>query len=159
MNVVVVAVGKLKEKYLVEGVAEYQKRLQGYLKIEVIEVKEESFREPLSSKSVEQIKEKEGKRILDQIPSGSFAIILDPQGKTLMSDQLATEINNLAIYGRSNIAFVIGGSLGLGQNVISRADFILSFSRFTFPHQLIRLILMEQLYRVMTIIKGEKYHK
>ncbi|NLM25061.1 MAG: 23S rRNA (pseudouridine(1915)-N(3))-methyltransferase RlmH [Firmicutes bacterium] len=159
MNIRIIAVGKLKEKYLEMGINEYLKRLQTYAKVEIVEVKEESFSEPLSEKSSQQILEREGKRILDAIPEKYYVIALDRLGKQQTSEELSNILQELAVYGQGNIALIIGGSLGLSSAVLEKADLKLSFSKFTFPHQLMRLILVEQIYRALTIIRGEKYHK
>lgn len=159
MNIRIIAVGKLKEKYLEMGINEYLKRLQTYAKVEIVEVKEESFSEPLPEKSSQQILEREGKRILDAIPEKYYVIALDRLGKQQTSEELSNILQELAVYGQGNIALIIGGSLGLSSAVLEKADLKLSFSKFTFPHQLMRLILVEQIYRALTIIRGEKYHK
>lgn len=141
------------------GIAEYLKRLQAYAKLEIIEVKEESFNEPLSNKQIVMIQSKEAERILTQIPERYYTVVLDLNGKQLDSEELALTLSDQAVYQQGNVAFIIGGSLGLSEQVTKQADLILSFSKFTFPHQLMRLILVEQIYRALTIIRGEKYHK
>ncbi|NLT94102.1 MAG: 23S rRNA (pseudouridine(1915)-N(3))-methyltransferase RlmH [Clostridia bacterium] len=159
MNIKIIAVGKLKEKYLKEGIAEYLKRLKPYAKVEIIEVPEE--KEPANASPADEImiKNREGERILEKVKPGSYLIALAIEGKQLSSEELADKLDNLALEGKSDIAMVIGGSLGLSDKVLGRADFKLSFSKMTFPHQLMRLILMEQIYRAFKIIKGEPYHK
>lgn len=159
MNISIFSVGKLKEKYLKQGIDEYLKRLGPYAKIEVIEVADEKAPENLSEVEMEQVKDKEGERILAKISDDTYVIILAIQGKMLSSEELAKEIDQLATYGKSKIAFVIGGSLGLSKAVEKRADYALSFSKMTFPHQLMRLILVEQIYRAFRINRGEPYHK
>ena len=159
MNVQILAVGKMKERYLEQGLAEYAKRLGRYGKFQVIEVKEESFNEPLSAKELELLLQREGERILAEIKQRSYVIALDRLGDSWTSEQLASVIQRQAVGGISQIDFVIGGSLGLDQRVLKRANATLSFSTFTFPHQLMRLILVEQIYRAFTIIGGERYHK
>lgn len=159
MNITIVAVGKIREKYFTMGIAEYLKRLQAYAKLEIIEVKEESFNEPLSNKQIVMIQSKEAERILTQIPERYYTVVLDLNGKQLDSEELALTLSDQAVYQQGNVAFIIGGSLGLSEQVTKQADLILSFSKFTFPHQLMRLILVEQIYRALTIIRGEKYHK
>lgn len=159
MNIRIIAVGKLKQKYLINGTAEYLKRLQAYAKIDVCEVKEENFMEPLNKRQIEIIKEKEAERIQTLIPERYYIISLDRRGKQLSSMQFAKKLENLAVYQQGNAAFIIGGPLGLAESLIGQSDFVLSFSLFTFPHQLMRLVLMEQIYRSMTIIRNEKYHK
>ena len=159
MNISIFSVGKLKEKYLKQGIDEYLKRLGSYAKIEVIEVADEKAPENLSEVEMEQVKDKEGERILAKISDDTYVIILAIQGKMLTSEELAREIDQLATYGKSKIAFVIGGSLGLSKAVEKRADYALSFSKMTFPHQLMRLVLVEQIYRAFRINRNEPYHK
>lgn len=159
VNISIVTVGKLKEKYLKQGIEEYIKRLSAYAKIEVVEVPDEKAPEQLSDTEMEQVKQKEGERILTKIHPDSHVIALAIQGRMLTSEQLAANLDNLATYGKSKITFVIGGSLGLSEDVLKRADEQLSFSKMTFPHQLMRLILVEQVYRAFRIMRGEPYHK
>lgn len=159
MNVQVLAVGKIKEKYLDHGLKEYTKRMGRYGRFQVVELKEESFNEPLSAREIEQILQREGERILAGLQPRSFVFALDRLGEAWGSEELATKFQSLAVGGVSQLTFVIGGSLGLDPRVIRRADVSLSFSTFTFPHQLMRLILLEQIYRAFTIIGGERYHK
>lgn len=159
VNVQVVAVGKIKEKFLDQGLKEYAKRMGRYGRFEIVEAKEESFNEPLSARELEQILQREGERILADIKPRSFVFVLDRRGESWSSQDLAHSFQRLAVSGVSQLVFVIGGSLGLDQRVTQRADVILSFSKFTFPHQLMRLILFEQIYRAFTIVGGERYHK
>jgi 23S rRNA (pseudouridine1915-N3)-methyltransferase len=159
VNITVISVGKLKEKYLKQGIEEYVKRLSGYAKIEIIEVPDEKAPENLSKLEEEQIKQKEGERILAKIPGEAYVIALAIEGKMKSSEQFAADLDKLATYGKSKVAFVIGGSLGLSKQVMKRADEALSFSKMTFPHQLMRLILLEQIYRAFRINRGEPYHK
>lgn len=159
MQIRVLAVGKLKEQYLVEGIEEYSKRLGRYERLEIVELRKESFSEPLSAKEVEEILRREGERILKEIKPRSFLVALDRGGRALSSEELAEEIQRAALAGSSQLVFVIGGSLGLDERVLKRADLVLSFSKFTFPHQLMRLILLEQIYRAFTILNNERYHK
>lgn len=159
MNISIVSVGKVKEKYLRDGIEEYRKRLTRYCNIEIIEVPDEKAPETLSPKEEEQVKEKEGQAILKHIKENAYVIALAINGKQLSSEELADFISERAMNGDSSLVFVIGGSLGLSQDVLSRADFKLSFSKMTFPHQLMRMILLEQVYRGYRIIKGEPYHK
>ncbi|HEY4553278.1 MAG TPA: 23S rRNA (pseudouridine(1915)-N(3))-methyltransferase RlmH [Bacillaceae bacterium] len=159
MNISVVTVGKLKEKYLKQGIDEYLKRLSAYAKVEIIEVPDEKAPEILSGTEMEQVKRKEGERILAKIHPDAHVIALAIEGSMRTSEQLAERIDHLATYGKSKIVFVIGGSLGLSSEVMQRADEALSFSKMTFPHQLMRLILVEQVYRAFRIIRGEPYHK
>lgn len=159
MNITIITVGKLKEKYLKQGIEEYLKRLSAYAKIDMIELADEKAPETLSDIEMEQIKEKEGQRILSKIHPDAHVIALAIEGKLKSSEELAETIDKLAIYGTSKICFIIGGSLGLSKSVMKRADEALSFSRMTFPHQLMRLILVEQVYRAYRINRGEPYHK
>jgi len=159
VNISIVSVGKLKEKYLKQGIDEYVKRLSGYAKVELIEVPDEKVPENLSEQESQQIKEKEGERILAKISDDTYVIALAIEGKMKSSEELAKSLDKLATYGRSKIAFVIGGSLGLSKSVMQRANEALSFSKMTFPHQLVRLLLLEQIYRAFRINRGEPYHK
>lgn len=159
MNITIVSVGKLKEKYLKQGIAEYLKRLSAYAKVKIIEVPDEKAPESLSASEEQEVKQKEGDRILAKVTPDTYVITLDLQGKMLTSEQLAEKLEDLATYGKSKIAFVIGGSLGLSDDVRKRSDYALSFSKMTFPHQLMRLILLEQIYRGFKIMRGEPYHK
>jgi 23S rRNA (pseudouridine1915-N3)-methyltransferase len=159
VNILIVTVGKLKEKYLKQGIEEYLKRLGSYAKVEVIEVPDEKAPEELSETEMIQVKQKEGERILGKIGPDTYVIALAINGKLKSSEELADSLDKLATYGKSKIAFVIGGSLGLSDEVLKRADEQLSFSKMTFPHQLMRLILVEQIYRAYRINRGEPYHK
>lgn len=159
MNICIICVGKLKEKYLSAGVEEYLKRLRAYAKVEIRETKEEPFSEPLNEKNLAAVLDKEAERVSALIPSRFYVIALDRRGEQPSSSELAALMEEQCVYGQGNIAFIIGGPLGLAQSVLDKADYILSFSKFTFPHQLMRLILMEQIYRALTIINKEKYHK
>ena len=159
MKITVVCVGKLKEKFFADGVEEYKKRLGRYAKIEIAEVADEKAPENLSRAEEEQVKVKEGEKILKKIPDDAFVVALCIDGKMLSSEELADFFEKKTVSGISSIAFVIGGSLGLSKAVIDRADYKLSFSKMTFPHQLMRMILMEQIYRAFRIIKNEPYHE
>lgn len=159
VNISIITVGKLKEKYLTLGINEYKKRLTSYAKVEIIEVPDEKAPEQLSELEMEQVKAKEGERILAKIAVDTHVIALAIEGKMYSSEQLATEMDKLATYGKSKIAFVIGGSLGLSDAVMARANDTMSFSKMTFPHQLMRLLLLEQVYRGFRINRGEPYHK
>jgi 23S rRNA (pseudouridine1915-N3)-methyltransferase len=159
MNIKIVAVGKLKEKYWVQGMQEYVKRLSAYAKLQVVEVPDEKAPENMSAAEEEQVKRVEGERILSHVKPDEYVIALAIEGKLLTSEELAEQMDQLATYGRSKVTFVIGGSLGLSGDVMGRADLKLSFSRMTFPHQLVRLMLVEQVYRGFRIIRGEPYHK
>lgn len=159
MNIQIVSVGKIKEKYLKLGIEEFSKRLSKYCKLDIVELDDEKAPENLSNKGREQVKDKEGSKILGKIKQNSNVIALAIDGKNLSSEELAEHMSNLAVTGNSSITFVIGGSLGLSDEVLKRADFKLSFSKMTFPHQLMRLILLEQVYRAYRINNGEPYHK
>ncbi|WP_066296103.1 23S rRNA (pseudouridine(1915)-N(3))-methyltransferase RlmH [Bacillus sp. FJAT-29937] len=159
MNIPIITVGKLKEKYLKQGIDEYLKRLSAYAKVEIIEVPDEKAPEELSETEMLQVKQKEGERILAKINPDAHVIALAIEGKMKSSEELADTLDKLATYGKSKVAFVIGGSLGLSEDVLKRADEKLSFSKMTFPHQLMRLVLVEQVYRAFRIIKGAPYHK
>jgi 23S rRNA (pseudouridine1915-N3)-methyltransferase len=159
VNISIVTVGKLKEKYLKQGIEEYLKRLTAYAKVEVFEVADEKAPEELSEIEMQQVKHKEGERILAKVSQDTYVIALAIEGKMQSSEELADSLDKLATYGKSKIAFVIGGSLGLSEEVLKRANDKLSFSKMTFPHQLMRLILVEQVYRAFRIMRGEPYHK
>ena len=159
MNITVISVGKLKEKYLKLGIEEFSKRLSKYCKLDKIELDDEKCPENLSDKDMEIVKNKEGNKILSKIKNNSYVIALAIDGKNLSSEELASTISNLAVRGNSHITFVIGGSLGLSSEVLKRADYKLSFSKMTFPHQLMKLILLEQVYRAFRINNNEPYHK
>lgn len=159
MKITVISVGKLKEKYLRDGIAEYVKRLGRYCKVELIEVADEKTPDGASEALEQQIKDTEGERILARIRSGDYVTALAIEGEMVDSPQLAARIEKLGIQGESSLVFVIGGSLGLSEKVLRHADWKLSFSRMTFPHQLMRMILLEQIYRSFRIIHHEPYHK
>ncbi|ELJ9316701.1 23S rRNA (pseudouridine(1915)-N(3))-methyltransferase RlmH [Staphylococcus pseudintermedius] len=159
MKITILAVGKLKEKYWKLAIAEYTKRLGAYSKIEVVEVPDEKAPETMSVKEIEQVKEKEGQRILSKIKPQSIVITLEIAGKMLSSEDLAKTLDQRMTQGASDFTFVIGGSHGLHDDVLRRSDFALSFSKMTFPHQMMRVILLEQVYRAFKIMRGEAYHK
>lgn len=159
MKIKIISVGKLKEKYLVDGVNEYIKRLGAYTKVEVYEVADEKIPNNPSLADETLVKVKEGRRVLDKVKQDDYMILLDVQGKKLDSIKFSKHIENLMIDGKSSIAFVIGGSLGHCQEVYDRANYKLSFSDMTFPHQLMKLMLVEQIYRAFKIINNETYHK
>lgn len=159
MNVTILAVGKLKEKYWRDAVAEYSKRLKSYCSLQITEIKESPLRANPSAADEEAVKIAEGADILSRIRSSDYVITLEIKGKVLSSESLAQKIEALAIDGKSSIVFVIGGSLGLSEEVSRRADFKLSFSAMTFPHQMMRVILLEQIYRSFKINRHEAYHK
>lgn len=159
MKITVIAVGKIKEKFYQEAIGEYSKRLSRYCRLELIQVADEKTPDGASRALEEQIKDKEGERILDNIRDGSFVVALAIDGVMADSVELAAQIEKWGVSGVSQIVFVIGGSLGLSGAVLKRADRKLSFSKMTFPHQLMRVILLEQIYRSYRIIQGEPYHK
>ncbi|MDP4144857.1 MAG: 23S rRNA (pseudouridine(1915)-N(3))-methyltransferase RlmH [Bacillota bacterium] len=159
MNISLITVGKIKEKYLKDAIEEYFKRLSRYCKLDIIEIPDEKTPDNASPKEELQIKTREGEGILKHIKDNMFVVALDLKGKMLSSEELADFIKDLGVRGDSNIAFIIGGSLGLSSEVLSRANYKLCFSKMTFPHQLMRVILLEQVYRGYRIINGEPYHK
>lgn len=159
MKIKIICVGKLKEKYLEEGVKEYLKRLSAYCDVEIIEVGDERIPENPSLAEEMIVKSKEGRRILDKVKQDDYMILLDVQGKEVDSIQFAESIEDCMLHGKSTIDFVIGGSLGHGEDVLTRANQRISFSKMTFPHQLMRVILAEQIYRAFKIIRKETYHK
>ena len=159
MKITIVCVGKIKEKYFTMAIDEYSKRLSRYCKLNIIEVPDEKTPDQASEAEELQIKKKEGERILSNIKDQAYVIALAIQGKMLDSVELAKKLESLGTYGDSQIVFVIGGSLGLSEEVLARANMKLSFSPMTFPHQLMRVVLLEQVYRAYRINCGEPYHK
>ena len=159
MKISIICVGKIKEKFYRMALDEYSKRLSRYCKLEILEVADEKTPDNASDHEVELIKDKEGERILQNIRRDATVIALAIDGKMLSSEQLADKIRQLGVMGESHIQFIIGGSLGLSDRVLEAADMLLSFSKMTFPHQLMRVILLEQVYRSYRIIQGEPYHK
>ncbi len=159
MNIKVVCIGKLKEKYWTDAIKEYSKRLGRFCNLQIVELKESRLPENPSPKDDENVKKAEGEAILGNIKKDEYVITLEINGKGLDSEELAQKIQKLTVDGISKIVFVIGGSLGLSQEVSNRADFKLSFSRMTFPHQMMRVILLEQIYRAFKINNNETYHK
>ncbi len=159
MKITLITVGKIKERYLEEAIGEYTKRLSRFCKLEILQVADEKTPEGASPAQVRQIKAREGERILAHVKEGAYVIALAIEGKMLSSEELASRIGRLGVDGRSQIIFIIGGSLGLSEEVLTRADFLLSFSPMTFPHQLMRVILLEQIYRSYQILAGTPYHK
>ena len=159
MKITCVVVGKIKEKYFTDAIKEYSKRLSRYCKLEIVELADEKTPDGASEAEEMAIREKEGERILKALKDDAYVIALAIEGKTLDSVELSQKIERLGVSGTSHIAFVIGGSLGLAPAVMKRADYTLSFSRMTFPHQLMRVVLLEQLYRSYRILKNEPYHK
>lgn len=159
MKIDIVCVGKLKEKYLVQAIGEYTKRLGRYCKLSVIELADEKTPDNASEKEELMIKNKEGEKILAQVKDGAYVVALDLGGKMITSEELASFMSERALYGDSHLVFIIGGSLGLSQDVIARANYKLCFSKMTFPHQLFRVMLLEQIYRAYRINNNEPYHK
>lgn len=159
MKITVITVGKLKEKFFREAVFEYEKRLGRYCKLEMRETADEKTPEGASVTETEQILEKEGERILKLLPDSAYVVTLEIDGRKFTSEGFAGEIERLGVNGISHIVFVIGGSLGLHNSIKRRADLAVSFSDMTFPHQLMRVVLLEQIYRAFRIINGEPYHK
>lgn len=159
MKISIVCIGKLKEKYWVDAVTEYSKRISRFSDLEIVELKESRLPDKASPSDEEKVKIEEGKEILSEIKQGSFVVTLEIKGKALSSEELAQKISDITLTGKSHITFVIGGSLGLSEEVSKRADFKLSFSKMTFPHQMMRVILLEQIYRAFKINNNETYHK
>ena len=159
MKITIVCVGKIKEKFYRDALAEYTKRLSRYCSLTIMEVADEKTKEQASETECAIIKDREGERILKSIRDDGYVIALAIDGKTLDSVELSEKIDKLGLSGKSNVYFVIGGSLGLSDAVMKRADYKLSFSRMTFPHQLMRVILLEKIYRSYRIINHEPYHK
>lgn len=159
MKITLITVGKIKEKYLRDAIAEYSKRLSRYCKLEIIEVADEKTPDHVSAVVENTIRDKEAERIMKYVKEDTYVITLEINGKLLSSEELSAKINQLGIQGTSHIIFIIGGSIGLGKEVLARSDYALSFSKMTFPHQLMRVILLEQIYRSYRIINGEPYHK
>lgn len=159
MKITILTVGKIKEKYLKDAIDEYSKRLSKYCKLEIIEVQDEKTPDNASEVVEDMIRAKEAERILKHIKDDTFVVTLEIKGKQLTSEELAEKIEKLGVQGTSHIMFVIGGSIGLGKDVLNRSNYALSFSKMTFPHQLMRVVLLEQIYRSYRIINGEPYHK
>lgn len=159
MQIQIVCVGKLKEKYWVGAIEEYSKRLGAYAKLEIKELPDEKAPDNMSPAEEQQVKAREGERILGALKADAHVVILAIDGETWTSEQLAAHLERQAIYGGGAVSFVIGGSLGLSPSVIARADKKLSFGRMTYPHQLMRVLLLEQVYRAFKINRGEPYHK
>ena len=159
MNIRIIAIGKLKKKYWQDAVKEYAKRLSAYCRLEITELKESPLRANPSAAEEEAVRQEEGREILRRIRREEYVITLEITGKTMSSTRLAGKIEDLGLEGKADVAFVIGGSLGLSEEVSRRADLKLSFSDMTFPHQMMRVILLEQIYRSFKIIRGETYHK
>jgi len=159
MKIKLIVVGKLKEKYLKEGIGEYCKRMSTMLPLELIELSDEKIPDHASEKEQEAVKYREGQKILARIQEGDKVVVLSIQGKLMSSEELALLVKEAEVYGTRNLVFVIGGSLGLSQEVYQRSDIQVSFGRMTLPHQLMRLVLVEQIYRAQMINRGSAYHK
>lgn len=159
LGIKIIGVGKIKEKYFTQAIAEYTKRMSRFGGLTVVEVKDEQAPENLSAKEIDQIKETEGEKILAKIKDQDFVITLEILGEQMSSELLAKKIKDLQTYGHSSIVFVIGGSNGLGENVLQRSDQSVSFGKFTLPYQLMRVVLSEQIYRAFMINAGSTYHK
>lgn len=159
MKIRIITVGKIKEKYLKLGIDEYKKRLSRFTKLEIIEVSDEPIPENCSLSQEQQIKDKEAKKVLDKIKDDDFVYVMDLAGEMYSSEKLAKAIELNMVNGKSNIDFVIGGSLGLGEDLIKRSNSRVCLSKMTFTHQMVRLLLVEQLFRSFKIINNEKYHK
>jgi len=159
MHLHIVAVGKIKERFLSEGIAEYEKRLLPYLKLSIVEIAEERRGVHANAGAEAQAIEREGERILAAIPDGAVVVALDVRGKELSSEQLAAQMHEWQMAGASPVVFVIGGDLGISRAVLARADLSLSLSPMTFTHQMVRMIILEQIYRACRINSGEPYHK
>lgn len=159
MNIKIIAVGKVREKYIQEGIKEFKKRLSRYCILDIVEIDDEKAPERLSQKEMDIVKTKEGNRIMEKIPANAYVISLVIEGKQLSSEDLSKKIDDIMVGGVNDICFIIGGSLGLSKEVVNRSNYKLSFSKMTFPHQLMRLILLEQVYRGFKIMRGEPYHK
>ncbi len=159
LNITILCVGKIKETYFTDAILEYSKRLSRYCKLTICEVKDEPTPDSPSQQEKSSVLEKEGQRILEKIPDSAYVTALCIEGKTKTSEELASHLEDLALSGSSHLVFIIGGSMGLADSVKKRADNKLSFSPMTFPHQLMRVILLEQIYRAFQINSGGKYHK
>ena len=159
MKITLITVCKIKEKYLKDAIAEYSKRLSKYCKLEIVEVADEKTPDQASENVERQIRQKEGERILRYVKDDAYVFTLEIGGTMLDSVAFAKKMETLGIQGKSHLIFIIGGSIGLGEEVLRRSDYALSFSKMTFPHQLMRVILLEQVYRGYRIIEGAPYHK
>lgn len=159
VKVTVISVGKVKDKYLQLGIGEFQKRLSRYCKLELIEVKDEPLSDKARESDLDIVREKEGKLIQSKLDEAAYIVVMDVNGKQLSSAALAGQMQHIATYGKSHVVFIIGGSVGLSEAVKKRADLKLSFSKMTFPHQLFKLMLLEQVYRAFKINANESYHK
>ena len=159
MKITIIAVGKIKEKYLKDAITEYSKRLGRYCRLEIIEVADEKTPDHASENMEDAIREKEAERIGKYIKEDAYLVTQEIQGRQLTSEEFADKIEKLGVSGIGHMIFIIGGSIGLGKSILEKSDYALSFSKMTFPHQLMRVILLEQIYRSYRIINGEPYHK
>lgn len=159
MNIEILCVGKLKEKYLKLGIDEYLKRLSAYANVSIVEVADEPTKEDMSEVEINQVLDKEAEKLLAKIGSDRQIIVLAIEGKLITSEDLATTLESYATYGQSKVTFIIGGSLGLAQSLKKKSHHSISLGRITLPHQLLRLVLVEQIYRAFRIIRQEPYHK
>lgn len=159
MKIDLIAVGKIKTKYLKLGIDEFARRLSRYAKVSIIDVADEKIPVNSNNRELDNLRDREAERILKRVKPNTYLIVLDEGGKALSSEGLAAWMQNLMIQGKSHLTFVIGGALGLDRKIFQSANFVLSFSKMTFTHQMIRLMLLEQIYRGFKIIQGEPYHK
>ena len=159
MNIKIICIGKLKEKYLLDGIGEYSKRISKYANVEIIELPDEPIPDNPSQKEIDSIKKKEADKIQAHIDSHDYVCALDLSGKQLTSEEFAEKMGNITVQGYSTIDFIIGGSLGIEKELVANSNLVLSFSKLTFPHQLFRMILLEQIYRCFKINNNETYHK
>ncbi len=159
MKIYIVSVGNIKEKYLKDAINEYSKRISKFSKVEFINVSDEPIVDKPSQKEIDNVKAKEGEKLLKVIPSNSYKVVLDLKGEMISSEGLASKMLDIFSYHNANISFIIGGSLGLDRRVLDNADYHLCFSKMTFPHQLMQVILLEQVYRAFKINNNESYHK
>ncbi len=159
MQIEIICVGKLKEKYLKQGIAEYTKRLSAYANLSIVEVADEATAEKMSALEIEQVLDKEADRIETRLDAGRQVIVLAIEGDLISSEDLAQRLDRMALHGQSKVSFIIGGSLGLAERLKQKAQWRVSFGRITLPHQLMRLVLVEQIYRAFRIMKGHAYHK
>lgn len=158
MKITIISAGKLKESYLREGIAEFSKRLRPFTQLDIIELNEEKMPDAPSPAEKEKILLAEGQRLLKRVPANDFLFVLDVYGKQISSEELALKISDLGLNGKSNLSFIIGGAFGLSAELREKADMKISFSRMTFTHQMVKLLLVEQIYRAFKINRGEKYH-
>ena len=159
ININIICVGKLKENYLKEAISEYSKRLSKYCNLKIIEISDEKLPNKINDNTIEEVKNKEGLKILENIKKDSYVFPLDLHGKQFTSEEFSEKIENITVRGFSTITFIIGGTLGISSEVLNKANEMICFSKMTFPHQLIRIFLLEQLFRAFKISNGETYHR